>query len=440
MHKGFIGNHPWVLMGVFNASLAIIESSSSTSIPTIVMREFKECVDRLEVLDVNQTGLQFTWNQQPNATSGLLWKIDRIMANEVFIEKYSNAYGIFQPYRIYDHSPAILKLQSGGVQCPKPFSFSNHVALNDDFKPTVNKVWNMECVGHKMYQVVSKLRSLKKPLRKLMWSKGNLHDRVNNIKKELDMVQIQLDQNPNSVELRVKESATLKLSNEALIEEETYLRQRAKIKWLRVGDCNSSYFHKVFKGKVHRSHIHSVADQFGHVFEGAVVPQVFVDHFTNFLGTSAPTLGINEPNSLFNARIPSDVAIHMVRPVLDEEVRSPVFGIGDFKSPGPDGFSALFFKKTWDIIRAGIMEAIKEFFINGQFLKEINHTVIALLPKTNVPSQVNDFRPISCCNVLYKIISKIVTNRIKMGLNWVVSENQFTFIPGRRISDNILLT
>ncbi|GJX88337.1 retrovirus-related pol polyprotein from transposon TNT 1-94 [Tanacetum coccineum] len=85
-------------------------------------------------------------------------------------------------------------------------------------------------------------------------------------------------------------------------------------------------------------------------------------------------------------------------------------------------------------------KAITDFFNNGQILREINHTFIALIPKVPTPSRVNDFRPISCCNVLYKCISKILTNRIIEGIKEVVSDNQSAFVPGRCITDNILIT
>ncbi|GJX57973.1 RNA-directed DNA polymerase, eukaryota, reverse transcriptase zinc-binding domain protein [Tanacetum coccineum] len=73
-------------------------------------------------------------------------------------------------------------------------------------------------------------------------------------------------------------------------------------------------------------------------------------------------------------------------------------------------------------------------------LGELNVTLIALVPKIETPGKVSDFRPIACCNVLYKCISKILTDRIKEGLNMVISLNQSAFIPGRHIQDNILIT
>ncbi|GKC44700.1 aspartic peptidase, partial [Tanacetum coccineum] len=139
-------------------------------------------------------------------------------------------------------------------------------------------------------------------------------------------------------------------------------------------------------------------------------------------------------------RISMDISLNMVQNVTNEEIKAAMFDIGDDRAPGPDGFTSAFFKKSWDIVGNDVCNAVCEFFINCQLLKEINHTFLALIPKVSTPFKVTDYRPISCCNVLYKCISKILTNRIIDGLKEVVSENQSAFIPGRRISDNILIT
>ncbi|GJS13489.1 putative RNA-directed DNA polymerase, eukaryota, reverse transcriptase zinc-binding domain protein, partial [Tanacetum coccineum] len=130
----------------------------------------------------------------------------------------------------------------------------------------------------------------------------------------------------------------------------------------------------------------------------------------------------------------------MIPSVSNQEVKEAIFSMGNDKSPGPDGYTVAFFKEAWDVVSNDVTKAVKEFFTNGTLLKEVNHTIIALIPKIASPTRINDYRPISCCNVIYKCISKIIANRIKDSLKNLVSPNQSAFVSGRRISDNILLT
>ncbi|GKE52717.1 hypothetical protein Tco_1487873, partial [Tanacetum coccineum] len=107
-----------------------------------------------------------------------------------------------------------------------------------------------------------------------------------------------------------------------------------------------------------------------------------------------------DTNNLFSTRLDANEALDMVRVVSSQEVKSAMFSMGSDKSPGLDGFTAAFFKDTWDIIGSDITKAVCEFFTNGRLLNELNHTILALIPKVNAPARVNDYRPISCCNVL----------------------------------------
>nr|GEV91106.1 hypothetical protein [Tanacetum cinerariifolium] len=233
--------------------------------------------------------------------------------------------------------------------------------------------------------------------------------------KVLDKVQTDLDSDPSNLSFREKEAETMANFNEALLMEEKFLKQKAKITWLKEGDSNTAYFHKVVKSHVSRSRIDVVTDANGNVHHSTDVAKAFINHYEIFLG---------QP----------------VHDISSQEVKSAMFSMGNDKSPSPDGFTTAFFKDTWDIIGADVIKAVKEFFTNGRLLKELNHTIIALIPKVNTPGRVTDYRPISCCNVLFKCISKIIANRLKDSLKRLVSPNQSTFVPGRCISDNILLT
>ncbi|XP_071699774.1 uncharacterized protein [Rutidosis leptorrhynchoides] len=143
MHNSYVGANPWMILGDFNVSLSIEESTANSSSCTLAMLEIRECLKNLNMADVNHTGFQYTWNQSPNSNMGMLKKIDRVLANDHFINKYTNAHVIFQPYRISNHCPAVLKIPTGCSKKPKPFKFSNFIAKHTEFKKVVDKEWKV---------------------------------------------------------------------------------------------------------------------------------------------------------------------------------------------------------------------------------------------------------------------------------------------------------
>jgi hypothetical protein len=129
---------------------------------------------------------------------------------------------------------------------------------------------------------------------------------------------------------------------------------------------------------------------------------------------------------------------HLVAPVSMEEIHLALNQMDPLKAPGPDGFPACFFQHNWEILHKEVCDAIKYFFDTCRLDAAINTTIIALVPKNQNPKSVVDFRPISLCNVVYKILSKVLANRLKVVLPSIISESQSAFISGRLITDNII--
>ncbi|GKC66314.1 RNA-directed DNA polymerase, eukaryota, reverse transcriptase zinc-binding domain protein, partial [Tanacetum coccineum] len=284
VHRHYVRNRPWCLLGDFNVALYLEDSTAGSSRLDIAMREFKECVHDIEVMDIQSTGLHFTWNQKPKGNDGILKKIDWVMCNLEFSSAFVGSHAIFQPYRVSDHSLAILNIPAKVLVKARPFKFTNILTQHARFMEVVNARWSMYTSGFFMFRVVQKLKELKKPFRQLLFDKGNLHENVRRLRKELDQVQLDLDKDPFNSILREEEATYVQAFNDAIIEEERFMKQKAKIQWLREGDSNSAYFHKAVKGRVSRSRINVVTNSLGNVFYNDQVAGAFVSHYEEFLG------------------------------------------------------------------------------------------------------------------------------------------------------------
>jgi hypothetical protein len=122
-----------------------------------------------------------------------------------------------------------------------------------------------------------------------------------------------------------------------------------------------------------------------------------------------------------------------------EEITSALNQMAPTKAPGPHRFSACFYQHNWGTIHGEVCNAILHFLNYGDMDVKINSTYIALEPKIVSPTSVSDFRPISLFNVIYKLISKVLANRLKLVLPKIISYTQSVFIPRRLIIDNIIV-
>lgn len=109
------------------------------------------------------------------------------------------------------------------------------------------------------------------------------------------------------------------------------------------------------------------------------------------------------------------------------------------KAPGIDGFNVEFFKTHWDIIGGEVTQRIIQFFTSRELLKCINVTTVTLVPKVSTPTLVNEYTPIACYTTVYKLISKVLTHKLKTVVDYIVSSSQSAFIEGRNILDNVII-
>lgn len=189
---------------------------------------------------------------------------------------------------------------------------------------------------------------------------------------------------------------------------EIYLQQRSKAVWIKLGDDNTQYFYSVIK---HRKLKHSITQLKDRAEEWQNKPndiaRIFVEYYEDLLEKRDDSrTRVNNRVLQEGTILTIDQQMELLQPYTDKDVKKALFNIDRNKSFGPDGYGSGFFRDAWDIIGTYFTEAVLKFYQNGQLLKQINSTNIALIPKIEVPECASHFRPISCCNVIYKCISK----------------------------------
>ncbi|XP_004289445.1 PREDICTED: putative ribonuclease H protein At1g65750-like [Fragaria vesca subsp. vesca] len=126
-------------------------------------------------------------------------------------------------------------------------------------------------------------------------------------------------------------------------------------------------------------------------------------------------------------------------PISMLEVKNALFGIGGLKAPGVDGFPAIFYQHHWKDYASKIFNVVNTAFSSCSVPPDLNQTIISLIPKFEGPQHMVNFRPISLCNTIYKVISKIIVARIRPFMQQLIIPNQVSYVPGRHISDNIMI-
>jgi hypothetical protein len=126
---------------------------------------------------------------------------------------------------------------------------------------------------------------------------------------------------------------------------------------------------------------------------------------------------------------------HLCLPFSQEEIGNIILDLPSDKASGPDGFSNMFFKRAWHIIREDFFKLCTDFLNHDIDLQSVNHSYITLVPKVDNPEKVSDFRPISLINSASKLVAKILANRLQKVAIQIVHENQYGFVKGKTIQD-----
>ncbi|GJY80362.1 RNA-directed DNA polymerase, eukaryota, reverse transcriptase zinc-binding domain protein [Tanacetum coccineum] len=201
----------------------------------------------------------------------------------------------------------------------------------------------------------------------------------------------------------------------------------------RMRDENTNFFHGIINKQRNNLAIRGILVDGAWIEDPIAVKNEFLNHFRDRFNSPCSerfVLDMDFPNKLT-----IDQKNDLERPFTKEEIKGAIWDCGLNKSPGPDGFTFGFYRRYWNLLEYDIVEAVNHFYFHGFCPKGGNSSFIALIPKTFNAKLVKDFRPISLIGRLYKIIAKILANRLVLVMGDLVNEVQSAFIDNRNILD-----
>jgi hypothetical protein len=223
-----------------------------------------------------------------------------------------------------------------------------------------------------------------------------------------------------------------------LVQDEAYWRQRAKMHWLKEGDLNTKFFHMSTNARRKVKKVEKlVSDENVVVTTQEGLCEVAKNYFDSLFKASD---GIHDlVLSIVQPKVSTEDNECLTAPISKEEIHTALMQMHPNKSPGPDGFNPAFYQHFWHVCGDDIFSAVKTWLDRGFFPTSLNETNIFLIPKCERPSTMKDLLPIALCNVLYKMVSKLLANRLRLCIDKCISEEQLAFVEGRSILDNAMI-
>jgi hypothetical protein len=428
----FLWELPWCIGGDFNVTLFHNERSGRVCRRRAVA-DFADFAAEMGLMDLPLAGGVSTW------ANNLSWsRLDRFLVSPEWELSYP---GLMQKKLLRvcsDHTPIILMrgcLHNG----KSSFKFENMWLKVDGFVDKVRVWWSsFSFVGSPSFILAKKLRALKGEIKR--WNReefGNVGARIKAWEEELEMLDRFEEVRRLSEEEKARRKALAADLEASLLQEEISWRHKSRVRWLKEGDKCTKFFHQVASANRRNNSIESLMVNGLSTSDPACIGEHVVSYYESLF--SEPLSWRPRLDNLEFDRLNGVEASSLEDPFEEREVREVIKGMDRDKAPGPDGFSMAFFQDCWEVVKGDFMAVFEEFHARGKFVKSINSTFISLIPKIQGVKEVKDFRPISLVSGVYKIISKVLANRMRKVMDKIISKPQNAFVKGRQILDSVLI-
>ena len=430
---------PWLIGGDLNEVLENKELSDGRTRVPYLLESFRHLMEDCELEDLGFEGAEFTWRRSSSPDS-IEDRIDRCLATPEWTTIFPSARVFHLEYWRSDHRPLLLA-SDGEKERPTPRKssrfFFEEACDEEECGTIIREAWESSDDPSDSPSFLDSLKRCRRGLAR--WNSGKKSELKSKIERQKIIVE-------RAGEKRA-EGSRGDLGREQRIldglveKDEIYWRQRSRMAWMKSGDKNSKLFHRKATTRKRRNTIRGLFDDDGVWREGdSECEKVISRYFEGIFRSSRPGWGsIATALARVEPKVTPAMNELLLCPFDDKEVKAALFAMDSIKASGRDSFPALFYQKNWKVVGDRVTALCLGVLNNGDPVSELNDTIITLIPKVDKPTKVNEFRPISLCNVIYKIISKCLVSRLKGIMEVVISENQGAFFGGRQIFDNVMV-
>ncbi|XP_075650222.1 uncharacterized protein LOC142620797 [Castanea sativa] len=429
---------PWVVIGDFNEITRMEEKEGGVEWPISQMSRFKNTIWSCGLHEARFNGPIFTWWYQTCEGVQIREHLDRALVSKEWLLQFPDAVVLHKLTSTSDHSQLLLLFR------PKPkrkkirriFRFESMWLKDPKCAQIFSKAWSEGVISDPMFPIHSCLESC--CARLTAWNQtefGHMDKKISQLQKHLEWLEVQ----KTSRETIHDRRETRVQLNCWLDKEGAMWKQRSRLNWFREGDRNPRFFHAKASARHQKNMMDGIYDEVG-VWqeEEDVVEQIFQNYYTKLFTSSNPTEFTNLLEAV-QPKVTDSMNSSLVREFQPSEVYRALTQMYPLKAPGPDGMPPLFFQHFWPMVSEVVVRTVLEFLNFGLSPPNFNDTHIVLIPKISNPKRVTEYRPISLCNVVYKLASKTLANRLKKVLPSIISDTQSAFVNGRLITDNILV-
>eukprot|EP00253_Pinus_taeda_P029800 PITA_29800 len=438
-------NAKFILGGDFNMITSLLEKKGGLWKLNRDGEFFIDFIDNARLVDVYPKHGKFTWNNRRGGERLISSRLDRFLVSESLLLDGTVVESNILPSGGSDHWPISLMVEIPGTPRNKPFRFKKFWIEHPNFLTMVETWWSepLDEEGSKMFNLQKKLKNIK--LRLKDWNKtvfGNIFQEKAIIEQKLEQIHKDGVAGCRDEEACEQEKELTQQWHNRCKQEESLWKQKSRILWLKEGEKNTKFFHRSAMDYRSANKILELKNSEGEILRNHnEISALLLDHF----GRIAQEPRINREAAIqeITNAIPKSITEEqnwaLRKTITMEEVEEAVRNMPSDKAPGLDGFTINFYKACWNIVKQHIWEIVEDSRRSKTILKSLNSTFIALVPKVQEANTTEKFRPIALCNVIYKIISKFIANRLKVILPGIISQEQSGYVEGRQILDNILL-